>query len=89
MARVVWTREALGDLAAIRSYIDQFDPQAAASFAARLHEAAQALADHPRKGRAVAHGLRQWALIRPYLIRYRIEDERVYILDIVHGARDA
>jgi plasmid stabilization system protein ParE len=29
MARVVWTREALGNLELIRAYIQQFDPVAA------------------------------------------------------------
>jgi len=53
MAEVIWTREALRDLAAIRSYIEQFDPQAAAGFAARLHDAAESLAEYPRKGRSM------------------------------------
>ena len=88
MAQVVWTREALSDLATIRSYIEQFNPGAAARFAERLIEAAEGLAEFPAKGRSIGHGLRQWSLIRPYLIRYLIDGQRVYIIDIVHGAQD-
>lgn len=88
MAQVVWTREALADLAAIRSYIGQFNPEAAARFAERLIEAAESLAEFPAKGRSIGHGLRQWSLIRPYLIRYLFDGDRVYIIDIVHGAQD-
>lgn len=88
MAQVVWTREALSDLAAIRSYIGQFNPEAAARFAERLVGAAESLADFPDKGRSIGQGLRQWSLIRPYLIRYLVDGAHVYIIDIVHGAQD-
>ncbi len=87
MARVIWTREALADLAAIRAYIAQFDPDAAARFAARLIEAGEGLADFPRKGPEIDDGLRRWSLVRPYAIRYLIDSDAVYILDIVHRAR--
>lgn len=87
MADVVWTREALSDLAAIRTYIDQFDPEAAARFAERLHEAGESLAVFPRKGRPIGDGLRQWSLVWPYRIRYMIDANTVYIIDIVHGAK--
>jgi plasmid stabilization system protein ParE len=87
MAEVVWTREALSDLAAIRSYIAQFDPGAAARFAQQLRIAAESLAEFPRKGREIENGLRQWGIVRPYLVRYLIEGGRVFIVDIVHGAR--
>lgn len=88
MAQVVWTREALSNLAAIRSYIGQFNPEAATRFAERLVEAAESLADFPDKGRSIGQGLRQWSLIRPYLIRYLVGGSHVYIIDIVHGAQD-
>ena len=88
MAQIIWTREALADLAAIRAYIAQFDPDAAARFAVRLIEAGEGLADFPRKGPEIDDGLRRWSLVRPYSIRYLIDGDAVYIIDIVHGARD-
>lgn len=88
MAQIIWTREALSDLAAIRIYIGQFDPDAAMRFAERLLQAAEGLAEFPRKGRALDNGLRQWSLIRPYIIRYLIDGDQVYIMDIIHGAED-
>lgn len=87
MAEVIWTREALSDLAAIRAYIDQFDPDAAARFAERLREAAESLADFPNKGRVLENDLRQWSIVRPYRIRYFVDGATVYIIDIVHGAQ--
>lgn len=88
MAKVEWTREALADLAAIRAYIAQFDPDAAARFAQRLVAAGNDLADFPRKGQQVDNGLRQWSLVQPYAIRYMIAEDIIYIIDVVHGARD-
>ena len=88
MARVNWTREALADLATIRAYIDRFDPDAATRFAARLLEAAERLAEFPAKGPEAGNGLRQWSLICPYRIRYLIDGDTIYIIDVVHGARN-
>lgn len=87
MARVVWTGEALAHVEAIRIYIGQFDPAAAQRLAARLIDAGNRLRVFPRRGRSVGDGFRQLALIRPYLIRYRIEQGTVYIVGVRHGAR--
>lgn len=87
MAAVTWTREALADLAAIRAYIAQFDPDAAIRFAERLHAAAESLGTFPHKGRAIDGGLRQWSIVWPYRIRYLIDDRQIFIIDIVHGAQ--
>lgn len=87
MARVVWTREALAHVEAIRIYIGQFDPAAAQRLAARIIEAGNRLHVFPRRGRSVGDGFRQLALIRPYLIRYRVEQDVVYIVGVRHGAR--
>jgi toxin ParE1/3/4 len=87
VARVVWTREALAHVEAIRIYVGQFDPAAAQRLAARLVDAGNRLRVFPSRGRSAGDGFRQLALIRPYLIRYRIEQDTVYIVGVRHSAR--
>jgi addiction module RelE/StbE family toxin len=87
MRRVVWTTEAIGNLTDIRAYIGSFNPLAAQRFALRLWNAAESLAEHPERGRMIGKGRRELAVVRPYLIRYRIMAEGVEILTIRHGAR--
>lgn len=60
MARVVWTREALAHVEAIRFYIGQFDPAAAQRLAARLIDAGNGLRAFPRGGRSVAMTSGNW-----------------------------
>jgi plasmid stabilization system protein ParE len=56
--------------------------------AARLLAAANALAEHPERGRLVAGQTRELVVVWPYLIRYRIDADAVVILRIRHGAMD-
>ena len=58
MARVVWTREALVHVEAIRIYIGQFDPAAAQRLSARLIDAGNRLRVFPGRGRTVDDGFR-------------------------------
>jgi plasmid stabilization system protein ParE len=85
--RVIWTDEARANLAAIRDYIAQFSPLAAQRFSLKLVAAAEDLTENPDRGRSVGRGRRELLLIRPYLIRYRVEGETVFILRIRHAAR--
>ena len=85
--RIDWGAEARANLSAVRAYIGQFKPLAAQKLAARLVAAAESLADFPERGRRVGDNTRELTVIRPYVIRYRIEDDRVLILRIRHGAR--
>ena len=87
MARVLWTEPARQDLEDIRSYIGRFSPLAAQRMAVRLRAAADSLREHPDRGRSIARGRRELTIIRPYLIRYRLDGEIVVILRIRHGAR--
>lgn len=87
MAEVVWSRRALADLAAIQAHIRQFRPLAAQRMALRLRAAAESLAEHPERGRVIG-GLRELAVISPYLIRYRVADGVVQIVRIKHGAQN-
>ena len=87
MRRVVWAQAARRDLEGIRAYIGQFNPTAAARFAGRLVVAAASLAELAERGRSVAEGRRELAAVYPYLIRYRVAGDVVFILRIRHGAR--
>jgi toxin ParE1/3/4 len=84
--RIVWTDEAVANLTAIRAYINQFKPAAAQRFAARLLAAANALAEHPDRGRPIVDETRELVVVWPYLIRYRVDADSVVILRIRHGA---
>lgn len=83
---VIWTAEARSNLIAIRTYIGQFSPLAAQRFTARLIAAAESLDELPSRGRPV-WGLHELTVIRPYVIRYRVTPDAVYVLRIRHAAR--
>ena len=89
MARIVWTREALTNLELIRSYIHQFDPQAARRMARRLIEASDSLQIYPDRGRPADGGRRELVTIPPYIIRYLVDGDRVFIVGIRHSAQRA
>jgi toxin ParE1/3/4 len=85
---VAWTFAALADIEGIRGYIGNFNPYAARDVAARIIEIGNSLAAFPYRGRAVpGTQLREITLTRPYIIRYRVEPDRVLILRVRHGAR--
>jgi addiction module RelE/StbE family toxin len=85
--RLVWTAAAVDDLDSIRAYIAQFSPLAAQRIAARLKAAAERLDEHAERGRRLGAGRRELVIVPPYLIRYRLDEDTVYILQIRHGAR--
>ena len=87
MARVVWTSGALAELDLIRIYIAIFDPVAAERLAERLMAAAESLCDFPNRGRPAGGGKRELPTIRPYIIRYDVRGETVFVLSIKHGAQ--
>lgn len=86
--RIVWTAEAADNLDAIVSYIELFHPPAAERMAARLIALADSLADFPARGRDAGEERRELTIVPPYILRYRVEGERVIILRIRHGARE-
>jgi toxin ParE1/3/4 len=85
---VVWTFSALADLEGIRRYIGNFNPYAARDMADRIIEAGNSLANFPYRGRQIpGTQLRESAISRPYIIRYRVDADRVVILRVRHDAR--
>jgi toxin ParE1/3/4 len=55
--------------------------------AERLTALANSLADFPERGRDAGKGRRELTVLPPYILRYRVEAERVIILRVRHGAR--
>ena len=87
MREIVWTDEAIAHLEAIVAYIAAFNPAAADRLGGRLIEVANGLAEFSDRGRNAPAGTREMTIVWPYVLRYRVEAERVVILRIRHGAR--
>ena len=85
-----FTQQALRDLIAIRNYIAEDKPIAAARLAARLIAACDGLDNFPLRGRpGMRSGTRELTTVHPYLITYRVlAGGIVEIVAIWHGARN-
>jgi addiction module RelE/StbE family toxin len=86
LREIVWTDEAIAHLEAIVAYIAAFNPAAADRLGRRLIEAADSLTEFSDRGREAMGGTREMTIVWPYVLRYRVEAERVFILRIRHGA---
>ena len=92
MARnVIWAYSAEEDLDAAAAYIHKDSPAYAASFVDRALEAGRSLDEFAVRGRIVPE-LRDSSIreifIYSYRLVYRIEDNRISILALIHGRRD-
>jgi toxin ParE1/3/4 len=86
--RVIWSPSALRDIRHIYNYIARFNPRAAEDLAHQLAAAGDSLENFPQRGRPVpGTNLREWPLVYPYIIRYRIAGDHVRILRVRHGMR--
>jgi len=89
--RVVLSAEAKSDLREIGAYIARDNKARARSFARELRDKALEIGAMPRAFPLVRRfehlGIRRRPY-RDYLIFYRIEDGRVVVVHILHGARD-
>lgn len=89
--RVVLTTEAKADLARIADYIAADNPARARSFVRNLQMRARQIGDAPRGFPLVLRyehtGVRR-RVYGNYLIFYRIEETRISVIAILHGAQD-
>ncbi len=90
--RLEYTDKAVDDLVRLRQFIEEHDAQAANRFAARLVEGIALLRDQPQLGHPVAlapdpESIRDLVL-RDYIVRYAITNERILILRIWHHRED-
>lgn len=87
MARVIWLPESLEAVELIRAYLHQFDPAAAQRIADRLIRAGESLSAFPNRGRLASRGLRELVTVPPYVLRYLVVADTVYIVSVKHGAQ--
>lgn len=86
--KVVWTHEAEQDRAAIWDYLAARDPAAAVRIDQLFSNAAAKLADFPMLGHVgVVAGTRELTPHRSYRLVYEVADDTVWILVLVHTAR--
>jgi toxin ParE1/3/4 len=86
--QVIWTEPALEGIVRAYDYIFAFNPRAAMQVADTLRAEGDSLEDFPHRGRPVlGTGLRELVSAYPYIIRYRVEGDRVVILRVRHAAR--
>ena len=87
---VEWTHPALSDLIEAQAYITRENPKAATEVAQRIWNASQHLADNPEIGRpGLIERTREWTVGNtPYLIVYRIQNDKLEILRVWHTRRN-
>ncbi|MBI5376000.1 MAG: type II toxin-antitoxin system RelE/ParE family toxin [Candidatus Schekmanbacteria bacterium] len=89
--KLIWTNEALEQLAGIEDYISKDSPERAVMFVEQIiNYAEKALPDKPRKGRIVPEianpDIRE-LIFKKYRIVYRINERRIDILTVFESHR--
>ena len=87
MAEVSWSNDAIANLELIIDFVDQHDPAAAQRLGRRLIAAAESLASFPHRGRLAGNGCRELVVVRPFIIRYTVRGDRVFVLRLRHAAQ--
>ena len=85
--QIVWTKQAITDLAEIEVYIEQDKPLAAERVAAHLLSSVEHLAEFPHLGRQGRRPRTRELVIPPYVITYRLHAQHLEILSVWHGRR--
>lgn len=90
MPRLIWTPEALRGVQRCHRFLAGKNPAAASRAVRAIREGMRTLEAHPGAGRPVEHlppGFREWPIpfgASGYLVRYRVQDDRVVVLAVRH-----
>jgi toxin ParE1/3/4 len=88
--RIIWSPEAIADLASIRAYVAEDNPAAARRLVLRIiDDVERQLPASPHIGRpGRVPGTRELVILKtPYIVPYRVQSETIQILRVYHGAR--
>ena len=86
--RIRWLNDAVDDLIEIRNYIANDNPNAAANVAERIKNGVNSLKEYPGMGRSGrVEGTRELVVSGlPYIIPYRVKNNVIEVLRVLHGA---
>jgi toxin ParE1/3/4 len=87
---IVWSPEAVTDLASLRAYIAQHNPGAALRLGLHIMSNIESLlADNPQMGRpGRVPGTRELVIPNtPYIVPYRLDGKTIQILRVYHATR--
>jgi addiction module RelE/StbE family toxin len=87
--KIKWLRQALRNLEQVHAYIFKEDPEAAKQLILRIQDTVDQLSEFPLMGRVGRLEATRELVISntSYLIIYRVKEERVEILRILHSSR--
>ena len=90
---IVWLPSAAMDVARLREFIREKNPQATQRAASRIKDAVQILRENPEAGKPVEDMVAFRDLVIPfgngnYVLRYREESSRVVIVRVRHNKED-
>lgn len=85
--KLKWTRRALEQLIEAQDYIARENPVAARQVGERIVDATRLLLSQPRVGhRGRVAGTLEWVVRRtPYFLVYKLEDDELTVLRVIHG----
>lgn len=86
---MIWSDKALSDLAAIRDYIYRDSPGTARESVLRILRLVENLVEQPGIGRpGRISGTRELVISgSPYMVPYRVKENAIEILSVIHSAR--
>jgi toxin ParE1/3/4 len=85
--KVIWGRRAMDHLAAVADYIAADNPGAAARVSSEIRRRVKILATMPHIGRPGRIENTRELIIGSYIVAYRVRDETVEVVAVLHGAR--
>lgn len=88
---VIWSREAVNDIVAIAEFIEKDSEYYASAFVSEIYSKASTLNAFSRRGRIVPEILNEdirEIFIGDYRLIYKIEENLISIIAVIHGSRD-
>ena len=89
--KIIWTNEVYEDIESTVEYISKDSPFYASAFVEEVLLVGKSLKQLPERGRQVPevidNDVRE-VFVKKYRLIYKIKEDRVIILALIHGARD-
>jgi len=87
--QLLWQEQAIIDLDDALAYISEDNPAAALKLVNEVFPSVeQTLSKHPAIGRRGRFkGTREWVAHKNYIVAYRVHDNQIQILAVMHSAR--